>query len=161
MHANAILLNHLFTALDGHDPQTMAQCYHPDATFRDIAFDLEGRREIHTMWHMICSGDIRVEFEILDADDRSGHVRLVDTYTMSDGKDPPRRRRAVRNTILSTFTFEDGFIRSQVDECDEKSWARQAVGGPGGFLAGRFRPLRSFKARRKLARFVATHEEHK
>ena len=43
MHANEILLRRLFDALDRHDHAAMAACYQPDATFRDIAFDLRGR----------------------------------------------------------------------------------------------------------------------
>ena len=67
----------------------------------------------------------------------------------------------MRNPIRSEFTFEDGLIRTHVDHCDEKAWARQAVGGgPAGFLAGRLRPLRSLIARRRLRRFVGSHPEH-
>jgi len=65
MHANALLLQRLFSSLDRRDDQTMATCYHPEATFQDIAFDLHGQKEIHDMWRMICSGDIRATFEVL------------------------------------------------------------------------------------------------
>lgn len=153
MHPNFALLNKLFTALGDHDHETMASCYHPQARFRDIAFDLEGREQIHGMWRMICSGDIRVQFEILEADDRSGRVRLVDTYSFDAKERPPGR--PVRNEILSRFEFEDGRIISQDDRSDAKEWARQAVGGLRGFLAGRLRFLRSRKARAKLDRFLA------
>ena len=62
MHDNAALLDRLFTALDKHDHVTMASCYREHAHFRDIAFDLVGRTRIHSMWHMICSGDIRADW---------------------------------------------------------------------------------------------------
>ena len=65
MHANAALLHRLFTALDHNDHPTMASCYHSAARFRDIAFDLRGRKQIHSMWHMICAGDIRATFEVV------------------------------------------------------------------------------------------------
>lgn len=160
MHANSALLHKLFTSLGDHDHEAMASCYHPDARFRDIAFDLEGRGEIHDMWRMICSGDIAVEYEVLDADDRSGRAALVDTYTFGASKDPPQEGRRVRNPIRSTFRFEDGLIVRQDDECDAKSWARQALGGGlAGFLAGRIRFLRSRKAKQKLADFVAAHPD--
>ena len=94
MHDNRALLTQLYTALGHHDHATMAACYHRDATFRDIAFDLKERAEIHTMWHMICSGDIKVEFELLDADDHSGRVDLIDTYTLADRS----RTRSVRGS---------------------------------------------------------------
>jgi len=52
MHSNATLLHKLFTSLDNHDHKEMSACYHPDATFSDIAFNLKGRKQIHAMWHM-------------------------------------------------------------------------------------------------------------
>jgi hypothetical protein len=161
MHANATLLNKLFTALGAHDHATMASCYHPDAHFRDIAFDLQGRKPIHSMWHMICSGDIRVEFEIVQADDRVGRVSLIDAYTFGASRNPLKPGRPIRNAIESRFLFEDGMIRRQDDDCDPKQWARSALGdGIAGFLAGRLRFLRSRKAKAKLAAFVETHPEY-
>lgn len=160
MHANAALLNKLFTALRERDHATMASCYHPDARFRDIAFDLDGRTQIHSMWRMICSGDIKAEFEVLDADDHAGRVRLAETYHFGASKDPPKPGRPVHNAIESRFLFKDGKIQQQDDDCDAKEWARQAVGGIAGFLAGRIRLLRSRKAKAKLAKFAETHPEH-
>ena len=65
------------------DHEAMASCYHSSATFEDIAFDLRGVRQIHAMWHMICERDIRVTFEVLDADEHNGRVNVVDDYTFS------------------------------------------------------------------------------
>ena len=36
-------------------------------------------------------------------------------------------------------------------------WAAMAIGGVGGFVAGRIAPLRRFKTRRKLQTFVEEH----
>jgi hypothetical protein len=161
VHANRILLSRLFTALGEHDHATMASCYHVDAHFRDIAFDLEGRMQIHSMWHMICSGDIEVDFEIVEADKLGGHARLVDTYTFGASQKPPKPGRRVRNAIESRFQFEDGLILRHDDDCDPKAWARSALGrGIAGFLAGRIRFLRSRKARALLAAFVDSHPEY-
>jgi len=160
MHANGILLNRLFTALDEHDARTMASCYHPEARFRDIAFDLRGADEIYDMWRMICRDDVDLkvsELDILEADERAGRVRLSETYTFTrkNGDKVP-----VRNAIESRFRFEDGLIVRQDDDCDPKEWARQALGdGIGGFLAGRIRLPRSLVAKAKLAKFVRTHPE--
>jgi len=160
MHANAALLTRLFTALAAHDPDAMASCYHREARFRDIAFDRRGRDEIHDMWRMICAGDIAVKFEIVDADDHSGLVRLVDDYTIGGAKDPPEDRRPVRNEIESRFQFRGDRIWRQDDDCDAKQWARQALGGgPIGFLAGRIRLVRSVLARAKLAAFLAANRK--
>lgn len=155
-HPNAVTLQRLFTALDQHDHATMAACYHPRATFRDIAFDLRGKREIHAMWHMACQTDIRTTFEVLQADERRGHARVVDVYTF--GRNPGRR---VTNVIDSRFLFDaDGLIVEQRDSCDARAWARAALGGPLGFVAGRSGLLRSLVAKLTLAAFLRRHPEY-
>jgi ketosteroid isomerase-like protein len=158
MHPNAALLHRLFSALDNHDHMTMASCYHEAATFQDIAFSLRSKREIHSMWHMICDGDIRATFEVTNANDHDGHVKLVDTYTFGATRDKPGRR--VRNVIDSRFRFRDGLIIEHRDVCDPRAWARLAIGGPAGFLAGRIHFLRSWKAGQLLAAFVRSHPEY-
>jgi len=151
MHANALLLQRLFSSLDRRDHAAIAACYCSDATFKDIAFDLHGRKEIHDMWRMICTGDIRATFEVLHADDESGRVRLIDEYTFSD------TGRKVRNAIDSRFVFSNHLIASHVDTCDARDWGAMALGGVRGFLAGRVGPLRRAMATRKLKQFVAEH----
>ena len=97
MHTNGVLLQRLFTALDDHDHRTMAGCYHPAATFRDIAFDLAGESEIRAMWHMICENtDIRATFEVLHA---AGHTVILVTH------DPNVAARAQR-----TINIADGQV---------------------------------------------------
>lgn len=157
MHPNHELLHRLYTALDQRDDEAMAACYAPEAYFRDIAFDCHKRNEIHDMWRMICSRDIRATFAIIDADATHGFAGAVFTYTYGASEDPPRLGRPVCNPTISTFTFRDGRIVRQEDWCDAKAWARMAIGsGPIGFLAGRIRLLRSRKAKTKLAAFLAT-----
>jgi hypothetical protein len=151
MHSNALLLERLFSSLDRKDAKAMAACYHPEATFQDIAFDLHGKKEIYDMWRMICAGDIRATFEVLHADDKTGRVRVVDEYTFSD------TGRRVKNVIDSRFTFKNDLIAEHRDTCDPKEWAAMAMGGVKGFLAGRVAPLRKLKARRKLKEFVQQH----
>lgn len=149
MHPNAHLLHQLFTALDRRDARAIIDCYHEDATFRDIAFDLHGKSEIAAMWRMICAGDIRVTFDVLHADDHEGRARIVDVYTFG----APKRPRPVRNVIESTFKFADHRVIEQRDECDPKAWAAMAMGGVKGFLAGRIGALRRHAARKKLEPF--------
>ena len=150
-HPNAALLRRLFTSLQGRDDQAMADCYAEQATFHDIAFDLKNRREIHAMWRMICATTpVTVTIEGVEADDRTGRARIIDEYTFSDTGNP------VVNPIESRFRFADGRIVEHRDECDERSWARQAIGGPFGWLAGRVRPLRAWKASRKLRPYLAS-----
>ena len=156
MHPNGLLLRRLFTALDVHDHPTMAGCYAPAASFRDIAFDLEGKPKIHGMWQMICeSSDLRATFEVVQADDVEGRVALVDHYTFSDTK------FKVRNVIDARFRFENGLIVQHRDYCDEKAWAAMAFhGGLRGFLAGHFRFVRSRGAEAKLKAFMDAHSAH-
>ena len=158
MHPNAALLHTLFTSLDRHDHRTMVRCYRPDATFRDIAFRLTGQKEIHAMWHMICVGDIRVAIKDVEADDRAGRARIVDTYTLRDKRQRPRK---VVNEIESRFTFDGGLIVSQADDCDPVRWASMAFGGVKGFLAGHSRVVRSYAARKKLEEFITRNPEYK
>ncbi|MEP6494729.1 MAG: nuclear transport factor 2 family protein [bacterium] len=148
MHPNVALMQRLYTGLNQHDHRVMVDCYHPAATFRDIAFDLRGRDQIGAMWRMICTSDISATFDVVRADDNSGLATLVDEYTFSD------TGRRVRNEIESRFRFQDGLIIDHRDSCDARAWAAAAVGGVGGWLAGRFRFLRAWKARRKLRPFL-------
>jgi hypothetical protein len=148
MHPNVKLLQQLYTSLNRHEHKVMAECYAPDATFHDIAFDLEGKVQIGAMWQMICSGDIWATFDIVRADDREGIVTLVDEYTFTE------TGRRVRNPIKSWFRFRNGLIAEHRDSCDPRAWAAAAIGGVDGFLGGRFRFLRAWKARGKLRRFI-------
>ena len=152
MNCNAELLHRIFSNLNRHDHQEMANCYHPHAAFHDIAFDLRGKNQIHSMWRMICAGDIRATFEVVQASEQEGLVRLVDEYTFSE------TGRRVCNPVESRFRFRDGLIVEQRDSCDARAWATMALGGLSGFLAGRFRFLRSWKARSMLRRSIRETE---
>ena len=156
-HANAALLHRLFAALNQHDHETMGACYHPTATFHDIAFNLKGRPRIHAMWHMICQrSNVVATIEAVHANDIEGRVSLVDTYTFSDTGYP------VRNVIDSRFRFRDGLISEQMDHCDAKAWASQALGeGLTSFLAGRIRLMRSLKAGWKLWKFTRPYAQYR
>jgi len=154
MHPNAELLQQLYSNLDSHHPDAMADCYHPDATFHDIAFDLQGKDQIRSMWEMICSGDIRATFEIVSADAYVGVVNLVDRYTFSETQKP------VVNPIESRFKFKDGLIIEHRDSCDAKAWATQALGPIIGFLPGRIRFLRAWKAKALLRAFIKAKAQH-
>ena len=155
MHPNAEILTRLFTALDRHDHDAMAACYAENAKFSDIAFKLQGRERIHAMWHMICEGDIKTTFKIDEVDDRTAYVTVMDDYTFR------AKGRKVHNVIQSRFRFQNGAIVEQNDSCDSREWASMAIGGIGGFLAGRIPFLRAAKARRTLDTFIETHPQYK
>ena len=107
------------------------------------------------MWHMICDGDIKTTFKIDEVDDRTAFVTVVDDYTFR------AKGRKVHNVIQSRFRFKDGSIVEQRDSCDSRHWASMAIGGVGGFLAGRIPRLRASKARRTLDTFIETHPQYK
>jgi SnoaL-like domain len=158
MHPNSEVLQRLFSGLNRHDHEAMAACYQKNATFRDIAFWLKGKNQIHAMWHLICAppehpADIKAMFQIIHADEHSGWVNLVDEYTFG-----PNRNKVI-NVIDSHFGFRDGLIESQNDFCDSRSWAAMAIGGLSGFLAGEFRFLRSRNAAALLREFVRKHPQ--
>jgi hypothetical protein len=148
------LINRLYTALDRHDHQTMASCYHDAATFRDIAFDLSGKMQLHAMWHMICLTDIRASFQILESPPTTALVSLIDDYTYS------KSGRHVHNQIESRFQFAGGLIIHHVDDCDPRKWAAMALGPVWGFIPGRIRLLRSLKARSLLRAFIRQHPQY-
>ncbi len=149
LHPNAALLEKLYSSLDQRLDAVMADCYHPEATFHDIAFDLKGKNQIRLMWRMICSGDIRTTFKVTEANEEGGTVQAIDNYTFTE------TGRRVSNRIESRFRFRDGLIFEHRDRCDPKEWAKAALGGVLGFFAGRFHFLRAWKAREKLRRFAA------
>lgn len=151
MQDNEELLTRLFRCLNAHDPNGRADCYAEDATFTDIAFTLRNKREIHAMWDMICSdnkerikSDIAVTVTELSAGDTKGRAVVIDDYTFRD------TGRKVHDRIVSTFSFRDGKIIKQTDECDSVDWAHQAFGGIQGYVAGHVEFIRRSKAMGKL-----------
>jgi hypothetical protein len=150
MSDNTGVISRLLTAYQQLDPAAMEACYHEQATFQDIAFRLNGKSEIGAMWRMICKNGIQVA---IDEPPRAAGekvvARITDTYIFSDTK------RKVVNRITCHFYFRDGLIVEHQDECDPKDWARQALGGVTGWLAGRVGFLRRRKARKKLDKFIA------
>ncbi|MBV2150000.1 nuclear transport factor 2 family protein [Sphingobium sp. AS12] len=160
MHANANMLNELYSALDRGDHPTMAALYHPEAHFHDIAFDLRGKRLIHAMWHMIYDNGIETKIESVEADDKVGSASIVDRYDFEKDLAHGRAGRPVRNAIRSQFRFRDGLIIEHYDHSDPHAWGKAAMGGPKGFLAGRFRFLRSSVARGKLDNFIREHPDY-
>jgi len=150
MHPHAELIHRLYSSLGAHDHAAMAACYHQDATFKDIAFHLQGREKIHDMWKFVTRPEphLTVTFEVGDADDHHVEARLIDHYTFTE------TGRTVDNAITSTFRFQDGLIIDHQDVCDPVSWANMAMTGPKAWLAGHARPVRALAANKKLQEFL-------
>ncbi len=148
------LIEKLFVAYQSLDHNAMAACYQETAQFTDIAFHLQGRTQIHAMWHMICANGIKVEVQDVKEHAEEVHARIVDTYVFSD------TGRTVVNPILCRFQCRDGLILEHVDQCDAVNWARQAFGGIKGQVVGRASWLRQAAAQKKLQQFIAKHPDY-
>lgn len=145
---NTQLIEKLYTCLDNHDHEGMAACYHSDADFKDIAFTLHGKKEIHAMWRMISETDLRATFTIIHADDEKVSVDLVDDYTFRD------TGRYVHNEIRSDFRFRDGLIIEHIDTCDALKWGLQALGPVKGVISWLVPATRQAKAKEKLEKYL-------
>ncbi len=91
------LIERFLAAYQSLDHAAMAACYGESAQFSDIAFRLQGRKQIHAMWHMICANGIKVEIQDIKEQAGEVHARIVDTYVFSD------TGRTVVNPILCRF----------------------------------------------------------
>lgn len=134
----------LYDRLNGHDAEGMAECYQPDARFRDIAFNLQNREQIYAMWAFICrpgtpvpgsdarQAESEIGAKVMEQKfDGAFGVSLVETdYYFGD------ERRPVHNVIRSKLMFKDGLIYRQQDDCNSLKWGLQAIGGFKGVIAG-------------------------
>jgi hypothetical protein len=128
----------------------MVACYAPDVTFSDPVFPALTGDEARGMWRMLCERgkDLRLEFNAIQADDRTGSAHWEAWYTFSASG------RKVHNVIEASFTFSNGLIASHVDRFDFYRWSRQAL-GPAGMLLG-WTPLLQNKVRKTAARSLAS-----
>jgi len=156
MNEHEALITKFYTAFQRKDYHAMAALYHPEATFRDGAFDLHSGKEAGAMWKMLltASKDLRIEFQDVKADEQTGSARWDAWYTFS------KTGRPVHNVIRARFEFKDGLIYRQTDHFNFWRWSRQALGAPGlllgwsGFLHNKVRAtamkgLKDFMAKDK------------
>lgn len=137
MESNAALITSFYESFQRRDGAAMGQCYAPNATFRDEAFDLKGE-ECGAMWEMLTSrakpDEFKIEFRNVTATEQGGFAHWTATYAFG-----PKQRRVV-NEIDSVFTIEQGLIVKQVDTFPFHTWASQAL-GTVGWLFGWFPPF--------------------
>ena len=149
MHPNEATLNKFYTAFAALDPDTMAQCYAPDAEFEDEVFTLHGQTEVMGMWRMLCEAvrskgreDWKLVFSGVTADASTGAVHWDATYRFS------ATGRMVLNRIDGSFRFDaKGRIVQHHDHFDFWAWSRQALGTPGLLLG--WTPFLRAKVRQK------------
>lgn len=126
----ANLVNSFYSAMQRRDVETMCACYHADALFMDPVFGKLRRDEVCAMWRMLLgrAQDIRVNFEVLHADEHSGSARWEARYTFS------KTGRQVLNRIEAQFGFHEGLILAHRDRFDFWKWTRMALGFKGLLL---------------------------
>jgi ketosteroid isomerase-like protein len=130
MSQNKKLINKFYTAFQKKDYKTMQNCYADDATFSDPVFENLNAAEVRAMWQMLITRatDLELQFEKIEADERSGSAEWIATYTFtSTGK-------KVINKIKANFVFENGKIKEHKDSFDFYKWAKQALGFKGLLL---------------------------
>ncbi len=151
-HVNAQLIDKFYQAFAKGDHETMASCYHDDASFSDPVFvDLDAAG-VRGMWRMLCerATDLELEHSDVHADDTSGSAHWEAHYTFAATK------RKVHNRIDASFKFRDGKIIEHRDHFDFWAWSRMAI-GPTGFLLGWTSIVRNKvrgQAGKQLKRFI-------
>ena len=157
MNANEQLINKFYEAFAQKDFNAMAECYHPEAKFKDEAFDLKGSKQIGSMWRMLIERgtDLRIEFSNVQANDSSGRASWEAWYTFSS------TGNKVHNIINANFTFKENKIFNHRDSFNFHRWASQSLGITGkllgwtGFLHQKVRTtamsgLENYMARKEL-----------
>jgi len=153
MHSNEKLIARFYLAFGDKDPESMAACYHQEATFSDPVFtDLQGL-DIGAMWTMLClqAKALHVEVFNVQADEEKGQAIWTAEYDY--GKPP----RPVHNRIQAKFDFREGKIIRHVDYFSLWKWSRMALGPLGlllGWNAGVQKKIRH-QAMRNLTKFTS------
>lgn len=150
------LIETFYKAFQQRDYARMIDCYHPNATFEDTVFRLEGK-EIGAMWHMLCERgkDMTLEYTVSEVSGKvSAHWEPVYTFSQTGNK--------VHNVIDAEFEFRDGKIIRHKDSFDFYRWSRQALGLPGMLLG--WTPFLHRKVRdtalKSLRSFIKKHPEY-
>ena len=122
------LIESFYTAFKQKDYQSMARCYHPEAYFKDEAFELTGK-EIGAMWHMLCERgkDMTMDFSVSENNGKvTAHWEPKYHFSQTGN--------FVHNIIDAEFEFRDGKIIKHIDSFNFWRWSRQALGAPGLLL---------------------------
>jgi len=129
MSLHTTLVESFYSAFQKKDYKKMSECYHPDAYFRDEAFELTGS-DIGAMWHMLCERgkDLEMTFSVKEDQGRVT-AHWEPTYTFSQSG------RFVHNIIDAQFEFKDDKIIKHVDKFNFWRWSRQSL-GPVGLVLG-------------------------
>jgi ketosteroid isomerase-like protein len=155
------LITKFYSAFSRLDSTTMSACYHPQATFKDEAFDLTGK-DIGAMWSMLCSQaqEFSLEFSGVECLGDTGKAHWEPTYLFS------MTGNKVHNIIDAEFEFRDGLIYRHRDHFNFWRWSKQALGLVGTLLgwSGLLKAKVQTTANKNLQRYIskqATTQNHK
>lgn len=149
---NQALIKKFYTAFQNLDAAAMAACYHPQATFKDEAFELAGK-DIGAMWSMLCAQakEFSLEFSAIEctADSGKAHWEPKYLFSMTGNK--------VHNIIDAEFEFRDGLIYRHRDHFNFWRWSKQALGLPGTLLgwSGLLKSKVQATANKNLQRYIS------
>ncbi len=124
-------LEMFYEAFKDHDAAKMADCYHPNATFSDPAFQNLNSDQVKAMWAMLIErskGQLDIEYHSVLADGEVGQCTWEAKYSFS------RTGNEVHNIIHTTMEFEEGLIKRHVDSFNFWRWCSMALGTPGKLL---------------------------
>ena len=129
MSQNTELLQRFYSAFQQRDWHTMAECYHPNASFKDPIFQLNGS-DIGMMWRMLCerAQNFELDFQLKDIKEDHALVAWQANYIFST------TGRMVKNRIEASITFKDGLIYTHQDTFNFWRWSSQALGVSGLIL---------------------------
>ncbi|MEO9482035.1 MAG: nuclear transport factor 2 family protein [Ekhidna sp.] len=124
-------LEKFYRAFKAHDAKKMAECYHPDATFNDPAFQNLNYQEVTAMWAMLIersNGNLEITFDSIVGDNEMAQCTWEADYKFS------KTGNEVHNIIHATMEFKDDLIVKHTDHFDFWRWSRMALGLPGALL---------------------------
>jgi ketosteroid isomerase-like protein len=130
--ANEALITQFYTAFAKADAETMVSCYGNDIDFEDPAFGKLHGDDARNMWRMLLEsskGNLKITFDKVQADERTGSANWVAEYVFS------QTGRKVINKVSAKFEFAEGKITKHTDTFDMWRWSRQAL-GVSGYLMG-------------------------
>ena len=155
MNQEKALVETFYKAFQKKDYKVMAECYHPDVSFRDEAFELKGT-DVGSMWHMLCirGKDMEMSFSVRE-DNGKVTAHWEPKYTFS------QTGRFVHNIIDAQFEFKDGKIIKHVDQFNFWRWSRQSL-GLAGLVLGWTPMLRNkvkAMASKNLTKFIESNAQ--
>lgn len=128
---NSELINKFYESFACADAEGMVSCYADEIIFTDPAFGELHGEDAKNMWRMLIKsskGEIKISFNRVNADDKTGSANWVAEYVFS------KTGRQVINKISAQFEFQNGKIIRHTDHFDLWRWSQQALGLTGYLL---------------------------